>query len=500
MSENVLCAWLGRTDIRAAEEDPEVGSGPIAEALEIGGYDVLVLLSNYSREESEFYRSWAAERFPGLEVPLHPVVLSSPTEFAEIYEHATAVLDELTAARPNARLTFHLSPGTPAMAATWILIASGKYSARLIETSVQAGVRRVELPFEILAEYHPRTPRKIDEQVLGMSDEMLPDSPAFDEIIHTSGEMHQTVNQARRIALFDVPALLLGASGTGKELFARAIHNASARADGPFVSVNCGALPEGLVESELFGYVKGAFTGAAGDKSGYIEEAHGGTLFLDEIGELPLAVQVLLLRVLQEGSFQRVGSTRRRHSDFRLVSATNRPLADDASRGRFRDDLFHRIAVGVIKLPPLRHRGRDLQLLTDFYLQRLNRQFSEVEGWQEKSLSVAARKVLQEHSWPGNVRELINTLTRACLWSSSSEIDGPLIENCLVRPREEERVKDRPLGGDFRLEDVLSEVARHYLSRAMEEAGGSKTRAAELLGMSNYQTLGNWLKRYGLED
>jgi transcriptional regulator with PAS, ATPase and Fis domain len=333
-----------------------------------------------------------------------------------------------------------------------------------------------------------------------MSDEMLPDSPAFDEIIHTSGEMHQTVNQARRIALFDVPALLLGASGTGKELFARAIHNASARADGPFVSVNCGALPEGLVESELFGYVKGAFTGAAGDKSGYIEEAHGGTLFLDEIGELPLAVQVLLLRVLQEGSFQRVGSTRRRHSDFRLVSATNRPLADDASRGRFRDDLFHRIAVGVIKLPPLRDRGRDLQLLTDFYLQRLNRQFSEVEGWQEKSLSVGARKVLQEHSWPGNVRELINTLTRACLWSSSSEIDGPLIENCLVRPREEERVKDRPLGGDFRLEDVLSEVARHYLSRAMEEAGGSKTRAAELLGMSNYQTLGNWLKRYGLEE
>jgi len=532
MEQNRLCAWLGRTDIRASEEDPAAGIGPIAQALDSDEYDGLTLLSNYPAEETSSYYRWLSRRQPDIHIDSRMIRLTSPTEFSEIYEQALRVLKSLAGNPGEQNLTFHLSPGTPAMAATWILIASGPYPAGLIETSREKGVRKVELPFDILAEYRPRGGNKIDQQLIGISDEMLPDTPAFDEIIHGSESMKRTVMLARRIALFDVPVLLLGESGTGKELFAKAIHNASGRAGRPYISVNCGALPEGLVESELFGYVKGAFTGASGDKVGYIEAADGGTLFLDEVGELPLHVQVLLLRVLQDRSFQRVGSTRRQSSDFRLICATNRDLAGRAADGSFRKDLFHRIAVGVIKLPPLRRRGKDLDVLADHFLGEINQRFGNINGWEKKNLTVGARKLLHEYSWPGNVRELINTLTRASLWSSGTLIDRTILEDSFVRinsdssggptgdrglpaveaplpedstsgriaAKENTGLLDQPIGGDFSIEAVIGELARHYLNRAMIQSGGSKTGAAKLLGLSNYQTLSNWLRKYGVDE
>ncbi|MGC9312108.1 MAG: sigma-54 interaction domain-containing protein [Sediminispirochaetaceae bacterium] len=537
MEKNRLCAWLGRTDIQASAGVEAAGIGPIAQALADGEYECLTLLSNYPESETADYRKWLVRMYPDLQIDLHMIDLSSPTEYPEIYEHAVRVLrgigeksgQEKSESGEEA-LTFHLSPGTPAMAATWIIIASSVFPARLIETSREKGVRTVDLPFDILAEYRPRGWKKIDQQLIGMSDEMLPETPAFDEIIHTTEIMQRTVNLARRLTLFDVPVLLLGDSGTGKELFAKAIHNASDRAGGPFVSVNCGALPQGLVESELFGYEKGAFTGAEKEKEGYIEAADGGTLFLDEIGELPLNVQVLLLRVLQDRSFQRVGSTRLRSSNFRLISATNRDLAVCAADGSFRGDLFHRIAVGVLKLPPLRSRGGDIDALADFFLKEMNTRFADVEGWQDKTLAVGARKLLHEYEWPGNIRELINTLTRACLWSPEPAISRTLLEDSLVRvapvgsgapeaseatagagpgnedpanadPEGEQKpaLLGRPIGDGFSLEALNGELMRHYLRRAMEQAFGNKTKAAELLGLPNYQTLTNWLKRYGVE-
>ncbi len=547
-----LCAWLGRTDIQASAGFDTAGIGPIAQALADGEYGYLTLLSNYPEGETEEYRKWLTRMYPDLQVDLHMIDLSSPTEYSEIYEHAVRVLrgigegsgpgkreaaDAEHPASGQGALTFHLSPGTPAMAATWIIIASSVFPARLIETSREKGVRTVDLPFDILAEYRPQGRKKIDQQLIGMSDEMLPDTPAFDEIIHTTEIMQRTVNLARRSALFDVPVLLLGASGTGKELFAKAIHNASGRAHGPFISVNCGALPQGLVESELFGYAKGAFTGAEKEKEGYIEAADGGTLFLDEIGELPLNVQVLLLRVLQDHCFQRVGSTRQRSSNFRLISATNRDLTVSVSDGSFRSDLFHRIAVGVLKLPPLRSRGGDIDALADYFLKELNTRFADIEGWKDKALAVGARKLLHEYDWPGNIRELINTLTRACLWSSEAAISRTLLEDSLVRVAPEsleagvapvvsgepEEPQDsagpaegpessagasqgkiisllgREIGGGFSIEALNGELMRHYLRRAMEQSAGNKTKAAELLGLPNYQTLTNWLKRYGVE-
>ena len=528
MKPRILCAWLGKTDIRAAWGETEVGTGPILQALKAEDYAAVILLSNYPKTESETYLRWLEKSADRLEVILKLVDLSSPTEYAEIYEHAHWFIEEFLLQRPRCELTFHLSPGTPAMAATWILMAGGKHQARLIETSREMGVREVSLPFEILAEYRPKYGRRIDDQILSISDEMLPDNPAFDTIIHQSQIMKDTVNMARRAARFDVPLLFLGESGTGKELFARAVHAASSRADGPFIAVNCGALPAGLVESELFGYAKGAFTGAAAEKTGYIEEAHGGTLFLDEVGELPLEVQVLLLRVLNDSSFHRVGSTKKRSSDFRLISATNRSLLSNRG-GDFRDDLFYRIAVGVIHVPPLRKRGKDIHLLVDHFLADLNEKFSSVSTYKKKQIGVGARKVLLDHFWPGNVRELINALTRVCLWSSGERIGERVMKQFLAKGDAEDLLPERartgmnesaaavsaaagetaapdspaakdylqrPLGRDFNLDTLLEEIRRHYIYRALDEAAGVKAQAARLLGLPNYQSLSYWIDKY----
>ncbi len=253
------------------------------------------------------------------------------------------------------------------------------------------------------------------------------------------------------------------------------------------------------MESELFGHEKGAFTGADRVRRGYFEAADGGTLFLDEIGELPAAAQVKLLRVLQEGAVVRVGATTPRRVDVRVLAATNRTLTEEVAAGRFREDLFYRLAVAVLQLPPLRDRTGDTGLLADRLLEQINAESTSEPGYREKRLSAEARNVVLRHSWPGNVRELSNTLRRATIWSDGEAITAVGLRDALLpAARDHDRqILDRPLGNGFSLPDLLSEVARHYLGRAMEEASDNKTRAAELVGLASYQTLANWLSRYG---
>ncbi len=497
MVTHLLCAWIGQHDLNAAARVEGAGLGPIGTALETKRFEQVVLLSNYDAGRAEEYCAWAEVMFPGVECKHYPVELSSPTAYGEIYRAADGMLQELPV--ENAALFFHLSPGTPAMAAVWILLASGKYKAKLVETHPSFGLREVELPFDIMAQYRPG--KGMESHISLIDDRFLPESPAFEAILHRSAVMERAVAKAKRAAVFEVPVLLLGESGTGKELFAKAIHSASVRSKGPFIAVNCGAIPESLAESVLFGHAKGAFTGAAEAKAGSIEEAHGGTLFLDEIGELSPEMQVRLLRTLNDRTVQRVGETRLREVDFRLISATNRDLAEETDQGRFRSDLFHRIAVGVIKLPPLRERGEDLPLLIEHVCARLNAEFASVPGWQTKRLSVAAVKRITAHQWPGNVRELINTITRAFVFSGGTELDETAIGDAvLVMGRRDEEVLDRPLGNGFSIEEVIASTAGHYLERAMKQAGGNKTQAAKLLGLNSYQTLTNWLERYGSGD
>ena len=503
MTGQYLCAWLGSTDLRAAEgSDLSSGEGPIGRAIRERGYERLLLLSNYDVSRAERYRQWLSSRF-SVEVNFEAVALASPMDFTGIY---LAVVQELNRLRSldetrDAPLVFHISPGTSAMAAVWILLSKTLFPAELINSSPERGVETLSIPFAIEAEFIQPV-QTIEKALVTLSSGSAPEAPEFSSIIHSCLAMQQVINEARQYALFNVPLLLLGESGTGKELFARAIHKASGRKEKPFIAINCGAIPQELVESELFGYRKGAFTGASGDKPGAFSNADGGTLFLDEIGELPLTVQVKLLRALADGSIRPVGAVKEERVDVRIIAATHRDLFKMMETEAFREDLFYRIAIGVVRLPPLRERAGDLFLLADYIITEINRNFTTDSSRKARSLSAAGKAVLERYPWPGNIRELQNVLTRAAIRARGVSITAEDIESAFLTERKgstQENLLERPLGSGFSIEDLLEEVKLHYLKRAMNESGGQKTKGTELLGLNNYQTYSNWLKGAGLE-
>ncbi|MDD9981539.1 MAG: sigma-54 dependent transcriptional regulator [Gammaproteobacteria bacterium] len=497
----ILVSWIGHTDLRAPQESEVVGVGPVAQALMAGSYDDVFLLTDHEEKAVDIFIAWLlAQRYGCVLHVLHER-LTGPTEFGEIYTTAVRACETALAGNAeDASLTFHLSPGTPAMAAVWIILAKTRFPAELIESSRQHGVRTASVPFDISADYLPDLLRQPDRELERLSAGLPPEAPEFDAIVHSCRVMQRAILRARRVAPRSVPVLIEGETGTGKELMARAIHRASPRRERPFIAVNCGALPPELVESELFGHEKGAFTGADRMRKGYFEAAGGGTLFLDEIGELPALAQVKLLRVLQEGEVVRVGATKSLGVDVRVVAATNRTLTQEITEGRFREDLYYRLAVAVLKLPPLRERPGDVGPLVDRLLDQINEESAHEPGFRNKKLSASARNVLIRQSWPGNVRELLNTLRRAAIWSDGTTIETEDVREALLPvPRDDgDRVLDRALGNGFSLPDLLANVARHYLARAMEEAAGNKSRAAELVGLASYQTLTNWLSKYGV--
>lgn len=497
----ILLSWLGRTDLRAIDEPDTVGSGPIAQALDRRRFDRLELLCDYPPEQGERYLDWLSRRTVA-KINLHPVSLPNPMDFGAIYRIARDCLVILAETTRPSELTFHLSPGTPAMAAVWILLAKTRFPAELIQSSREHGVQVAEVPFDIAAEFLPDLLSRADRRLTELSAGRPPERPAFQDILHRSTVMQRLIARADRVARRSIPVLIEGESGTGKELLARAIHHAGPRAGRPFIAVNCGAIPAELIEAQLFGHRKGAFTGATTDHRGVFEAAHGGTLLLDELGELPLAAQVKLLRVLQEGEITRIGETGSRAVDVRIIAATNRDLTAEVTAGRFREDLFYRLAVAVLKLPPLRDREGDLGLLLDRLLEQINDEGREDPDHTHKQLSAGARNVLLNHPWPGNVRELLNTLRRAVLWSEQDMLtEADIREALLPHPGQgRDAVLDRALGDGFDLQTLLGEVAGHYLRRALQETGGNKTRAAELVGLPSYQTLSNWLDKYGIKD
>jgi two-component system response regulator AtoC len=298
---------------------------------------------------------------------------------------------------------------------------------------------------------------------------------------------------ARKVARHPSTVLITGESGTGKELIARLIHQASPRAGGTFVAVNCGAIPDTLLESELFGHVRGSFTGAATDKPGLFEEAENGTLFLDEIGELPLPLQVKLLRVLQEGEVRRVGANSSRKVDVRVVAATNRDLAADASAGRFREDLYYRVNVVGVKLPPLRERREDIPELALHFVRRHGARL----GVRGASIDSAGMRLLAEHSWPGNVRELENVIERALVLSGGEAIGVEHLTDLVSRLRRPAEASSAE--GDLSVKRRTEELERRLIRRALERTRGNRTRAARLLDLSHRALLYK-IRDYGLGD
>lgn len=496
-----LFAWIGEADHKAGEADDQGRPGPIASALlEHERFDRVVLLTNYGFARSEPYCKWLEELTGCVEVDLYQVELSSPINYAEIYEKVSAELKTARLPRPEVELTFHLSPGTPAMTAVWILLAKTRFPARLIQTSAQRGLERVDFRFDLASDFLPEYLKRSEDRIERLASERHA-SPEFAKIVHRSEVMRKQIGRARRIAAFDVPVLILGETGTGKELFAQAVHASSKRAGKAFIPINCGAIAKELANAELFGHKKGAFTGADRERDGHFVAAQGGTLFLDEVGDLPADTQVRLLRALQEKEITPVGSSKPVKIDVRIIAATHRNLQADVAAGRFREDLFHRLAVGILHLPALRQREDDIALLIDHFLDQLNSGAGFEPEVQHKNVSPDGRKLLVSHVWPGNVRELYHTLVRAAIWSESTTIQVEDVQEVLLQTMSpDDGVLGRPLRKGFDLQAVLDEVALHYLERAMEQAGNKKKQAAALLGFSHYQTLTNWRRRYGLES
>lgn len=347
-----------------------------------------------------------------------------------------------------------------------------------------------------------------NQEVLGVVDKCLdarnldqqphipaPEQRGFHSIVGGSPAMQQVYTLMAKVARTESTVLILGESGTGKELVARNIHEQSNRAAEAFIAVNCAALPENLVESELFGHEKGAFTGAANAKPGRFELACGGTLFLDEVGEIPLPLQAKLLRVLQERTYERVGGIKTMKADVRLVAATNRDLEQEVKAGRFREDLFYRLNVVPVQLPSLRARLGDIELLANYFIDIFNRRMQRAIGKIDPSLLA----ILCAYAWPGNVRELENTIERMMVLSEGESLDIDSLPERVrnFKPGEESPLQDKDaLRNRLRLE--TDRVEKDLLERTLRECDGNRSQAAKCLGVSR-KTIHNKIREYGLE-
>jgi len=516
MGRTALVSWIGHADLAAMAESwsesrrerlrqqvkflpkPD-GSGPIRTLVEAVRFDEVHLIFDHPLAVGREFARWLKGA-----PELHPVSLRNPTDYEEVFRVVDGALQQILGIKGVKRrappeLSFHLSPGTPAMAATWVLLGKSRYPATLYQT-YRGEVSEASIPFDLEVDVLPHLLREPDRQLQHLVARPPGEVEGFEQILGDSAGIRIAVERARRAALRHVPVLLKGESGTGKEMFAHAIHNASPRRAGPFVPINCAAIPATLLESELFGHKRGAFTGADRDRVGAFEEADGGTLFLDEVGECDEAMQAKLLRVLQPPAgkgpchrqFRRLGESHDRAADVRVVAATNKDLAQAVREHAFREDLYYRLAVITVLLPPLRERQKDVHLIAAELLSRINAEFREQEpGYIEKRLTPGARTYLKRHRWPGNVRELYNALLQCAVMVEGENIDrrdlaeaaGSAAQNPAESPLE------RPFAQGFRIDAYLDDLHRRLIQKALEESGNKKAGAARLLGMKNYQTL-----------
>jgi two-component system response regulator HydG len=313
----------------------------------------------------------------------------------------------------------------------------------------------------------------------------------FEGVIGNSPAMHTVVARLRQIAPTSASVLITGESGTGKELVAKALHNNSPRRYKPFVTLNCAALSDNILESELFGHVRGAFTGADRERKGWFEHANGGTLFLDEVGDIPLGTQVKLLRALESGEIVRVGTNEPIKVNVRLISATNRDLTEAIAAGEFRQDLYHRLKVVSIKLPALRERREDIDLLIDHFL----KEFMTSHGKKITVITPTARKALRQHSWPGNVRELKNVIESMVVIDTDGVLDVDDLTEDLQASSTSAPAEPEAVGASL-VGKALEEIERHYITQTLKLTGGNREEAARLLGIGE-RTLYRKLKEYG---
>jgi DNA-binding NtrC family response regulator len=522
-TKRALVSWIGHADLGAMCQELSESErakvlaeiklpaktaerpGPLKTAVVNHVFAEIHLLSNYPKPVNQAFARWL-----GSPATIHEVTLPDPTDYAQVFAVTDEVLGRLRERFKRGRLEqcILLTPGTPAMAATWVLLGKSRYPAVFYQT-YRGQLQPTAIPYDLIDDFVPELLRDPDLNLQHLAAKNPGEVAGFEQIVGESQAIRLAVGRAQRAALRDVPVLILGESGTGKEMFARAIHAASHRRDGPFEAINCAAIPRELLESELFGHVKGGFTGAHKDRAGAFSRAHGGTLFLDEVGECDPLMQTKLLRVLQpppsqgpcHREFTPVGAAKPVVSDVRVVAATNRALIREVKEQRFREDLYYRLTVITLRLPPLRERKRDIPLVAGALLQQVNRDFAREEpGYNDKFISASAMELVKRHDWPGNVRQLYNALLQAAVMAEGQVIEPRDIAAALGdMDASTPNVLEQPLGDGFSLEEHLKSIQRHYLRRAMEEARGVKTTAARLLGMKHYQTLDAQLERLRVE-
>jgi DNA-binding NtrC family response regulator len=523
-SRRTLVSWIGHTDLLAMADDlGDAGKellaaakvsgkygekpGPLKTAVSREQFGEVHLLSNYPAIVHKPFATWL-----GRKPVIHSVELADPTEYTKLFEVSNRVLAQVTQqprVRGDQELCILLSPGTPAMAVVWVLLGASRYPAKFFQT-YRGELREAKMPTHLFEGIVPDLIRDRDIAFSNLAAKSPQEVQGFEEIIGNCQVIREAVGRAQRAALRDVSVLLQGESGTGKELFAQAIHKASPRKEGPFRWINCAAIPKELLESELFGHVKGGFTGAEKDRPGMFAEADSGTLFLDEIGECDPQLQAKLLRVLQPPPgkgpchrvFRPVGGTKDVTSDVRIVAATNRDLQREIKAGRFREDLYYRLAVITLRLPPLRERRPDIPLLVDSFFEQINKDFARQEpGYNHKRISPTAMEFVKRYAWPGNVRQLYNALVQAAVMADGETLKRQDLVAAIggVRDDFDLNVLEQPLGNGFNLEEHLKTIQGHYLRRGMEEARGNKTQAARLLGIPHYQTLDAQLDRLKVE-
>lgn len=508
MKLKALVSWIGQNDLNATiDQQKNRGPGAIASAVTKWDFDKVFLLSNYRDEKNQPYLNWFKEEF-SVDLVYKHVSLSGPTEYDEIY---LAVVDlfEQEKIEENYSLTFNVSSGTPAMSTIWIIVALSRFTdVRLIESSPYREPEEINFPFNLKAEFISASTSREEQDITfllaGLPDEV---PKSFQEIICESKALRDPIARARWLSKFENPVLILGETGTGKGMFARAIHASSKRSKNTFVEFNCSSIPDDLFASELFGYEKGAFTGATKTKDGKLVLAHEGTIFLDEIGDLSLNNQVVLLKAIEEKKFYRIGGDSIMNPDFRLIAATNKNLFEEVKKGNFREDLFYRIASTTIRIPPLRNRESDTLLLAEHFLQKLNEKYRDEEGYYQRIFSDDAVEFMRMYDWPGNVRELRNSIEHAALLATG-EIDEELWTQYIEKKDIKESIftispsdpgssiLESTIGGDFTIYDLVGKLVQHYYNRAYEESNRVKSVASELLGFSNRQTMDNWYEKY----
>jgi two-component system response regulator PilR (NtrC family) len=396
------------------------------------------------------------------------------------------------------RFTKEIAPNT------FFLLVTGVPTVETAIAAINAGADRYVIKDHELVDQLRRTVREVSESVkwkkeAGYLRRELRRLTGLDNIVGQSSKMRAIFDLIQTVAPQNSRVLITGESGTGKELVARAIHENSLRAQAPFITINCGAFPESLLESELFGYMKGAFTGANENRRGLFQAADGGTLFMDEIGNMSLTMQVRLYRVLQEGKVRPIGSTEETDVDVRIIAATNKDFEKEIAEGRFREDLYYRLSVIPIQLPSLHERREDIPLLARHFLERFRKSMEKpIEG-----ISPEAMSRLESYDWPGNVRELENTMERAVALETSTQISLRVLPERIAG-----YVPSAPLnlsngagahfpedGVDF--EQQISQTERQFLAQALEKAGGVRTRAADLLKIS-YRSFRHYAKKHNL--